>query len=228
MFFSILISCTKGMYLDAGIIMRNNRKSTFFQKEYEVIDSLKIRNMKLCKIEKSLRPRVLMPSTDKFATAGRIIFNADSLVNHLTISLKNHFENIYDLSKYDGKWESDCEEYTRKNKDKLRIKDDDGYSVDLVFTIEYLTTKNFDVDVSYGPSFYFEDNDKHNVEYLLTIAIYKKGELIYMDNRTYWDVVYSDRGEQLNYVIRKGSIDSLMNKSLKKYYKRNLGYKSSK
>lgn len=62
--------------------------------------------------------------------------------------------------------------------------------------------------------------DMHLLEYKLTTAIYQNDTLIYMDNRTHWTEVFSERGELLNYQVPQVVIDSLVTLTLQEYFKR--------
>lgn len=64
------------------------------------------------------------------------------------------------------------------------------------------------------------DDDKHLLEYKLTTAIYQNDTLIYMDNRTHWTEVFSERGEQVIYQVPQVIIDSLVTLTLQEYFKR--------
>lgn len=63
-------------------------------------------------------------------------------------------------------------------------------------------------------------NDKHIIEYKLITSIYQNDTLIYMDNRTHWTEVFSERGEQLKYHVPQVVIDSLVTLTLQEYFKR--------
>lgn len=63
-------------------------------------------------------------------------------------------------------------------------------------------------------------DDKHLLEYKLTTAIYQNDTLIYMDNRTHWTEVFSERDEQLTYYVPQVVIDSLVTLTLQEYFKR--------
>jgi hypothetical protein len=63
-------------------------------------------------------------------------------------------------------------------------------------------------------------NDKHILEYKLITSIYQNDTLIYMDNRTHWTEVFSERGEQLMYQVPQVVIDSLVTLTLQEYFKR--------
>lgn len=63
-------------------------------------------------------------------------------------------------------------------------------------------------------------DDKHLLEYKLTTAIYQNDTLIYMDNRTHWTSVISERDEQLTYHVPQVIIDSLVTLTLQEYFKR--------
>ncbi|MBX2947294.1 MAG: hypothetical protein KF725_15805 [Cyclobacteriaceae bacterium] len=73
-----------------------------------------------------------------------------------------------------------------------------------------------------GPMGFSEDmgDDKHLLEYKLITSIYKNDTLIYMDNRTHWTEVFSERGEQLHYQVPQEVIDTLVTLSLEEYFKR--------
>lgn len=63
-------------------------------------------------------------------------------------------------------------------------------------------------------------DDIHRIEYKLITSIYSNDTLIYMDNRTYWTEIISERDEQLTYHVPQVVIDSLVTLSLQEYFKR--------
>jgi hypothetical protein len=73
-----------------------------------------------------------------------------------------------------------------------------------------------------GPTGFSEDlgDDKHFLEYKLVTSIYRNDTLIYMDNRTHWTEVISERGQQLEYQVPQEVIDTLVKLSLEEYFKR--------
>ena len=207
----ILISC-KTRFLYEDIYTRNGKKSTYFQKKYNPVDSVNLRLIKICQNQK-------LTSRKKHQTKSEIIFNYNSIYNSLYESLEDQFDISTIKSNRDLNWDIGCKNLNPNNFPFIK-KNGNDYNLDLTLDIEYLTSKNYEVESSSILSEEDLGNDIHAIDYQIIIALSKVDSLIYMDNVKYMTTVLSKRNEKLDYEIPIEIIRDLISKSLAEYKKR--------
>lgn len=209
-----LVNC-KSMFFYEDSYSRKNRKNTHFEPIYSSIDSVIIRKFILC--EENLE------AVNK--TDGQIEFNRVKLKSSVVKSLRDKFQSVRYVLNYGSIDRNDnCEQYIHNNflksKESFYQNQTSNYILDISFSIEYISSKNTDVDAMSASPYNDLGNDKHAIEYKIILALSKENTLIYLDNQAHWTKVFSERGEQLQYEVPQKVVDSLVSLSLEEYYKR--------
>jgi hypothetical protein len=211
--FFLLGSC-KNAFFYTDLYTRTNRKSTYFQREYDDIGSMSLDHLSICR-------EIKVPIM--YSTSGMIFFHRDAISNSIVEAIDSRFTISENLLKSNSFWDRNCGEIAKRN---YRIRkfgrdnsENKGYSFFGEFSVVAQTTRNIDS----GPVVVTAvdlGNDIHRLEYKFTAALFDNGKLIYMDSRTHWTEVISDRGEQLYYQVPQEVIDTLVKLSLEEYFKR--------
>ncbi len=208
-----LNSC-KNSFFYADLYTRADRKSKFFMRSYSRQTEFSIHKIQACHFTET---------TGRLSTSGKIHFNRDSI--ELTIqqaySRRLNITSI-STSKQDL-FDKKCtlpDELVTPSHDLSQGGEKACKSMILtLFSVSTKSIKRTEGGGGITPAFDAGD-DKHLLEYKLTTAIYQNDTLIYMDNRTHWTEVFSDRGEQLMYEVPQVVIDSLVTLTLQEYFKR--------
>ena len=214
LFLILSLTACKNAAFYTDMYTRVGKKSTFLQKQYELTDSLEVKEIRIC-----LQPEI----PTRYYTSGEIIFRRDSLGASLQRAITRHFKPIYNQSQWKQFWESNCESFTAKKHRVLERKPQDRqnqkHSLVAVLNISSLTSKRIEGG---GGISWPEDmgDDIHRLKYKLIVAIFQNETLLYMDSRTHWTEVISERGTQLKYQVPQVTIDSLTSLSLRECFKR--------
>ncbi len=208
-----LISC-KNSFFYTDLYTRADRKSKFFTQSYSRQTEFCIQNIEACHFTET---------TGLLSTNGKIYFNRDfiELIIQQAYSRNLNVSSI-STSKQDF-FDKKC---TIPNK-LLAASNAPSHRIEMLcknfvlpqFSISTKSIKRTEGGGGMTPAFDVGD-DKHLLEYKLTTAIYQNDTLIYMDNRSHWTEVISDRGEQLIYQVPQVVIDSLVTLTLQEYFKR--------
>ncbi|MBL7844504.1 MAG: hypothetical protein JNK44_11620 [Cyclobacteriaceae bacterium] len=209
-------SC-KNAFFYTDLYSRANRKSTFFEKNYNPINTLTIDEIRICR-------EVDWPGRHR--TRGKIFFQRDSLEESIRNALENHFNKVIYKASQKPFWDENCDSIVVKNY-RSKAKAFEGqehkeYSIFAALNIVPQTSKNVDVgQVGVGQVEFIDlGNDIHRLEYKFIVAISENRTLLYMDSRSHWTEVFSERDEQLHYQVPQEVIETLVTLSLEEYFKR--------
>ncbi|QOI98553.1 MAG: hypothetical protein HRU69_14150 [Flammeovirgaceae bacterium] len=210
-----LTSC-KNAFFYTDLYTRANRKSTFFEKNYDAINTLTINDIRICR-------EFDWPGT-RYQTRGRILFQRDSLEESIRNALENHFSKVIYETSQKPFWDENCDSIVVKNyRSKARAfvgSKHKEHSIFAALNITPRTAKNIDAGILIEAPFPDLGNDIHRIEYKFIVAIFKNESLIYMDSRSHWTEVFSERDEQLHYQVPQEIIETLVTLSLEEYFKR--------
>lgn len=192
---------------------RDGRRNLLLLKTYPKVQEAKISDIFICHKNE---PTVA-------STGSRVILNRNSIKSTIAFAFGNHFE-VEDLVVVENAFfNRDCNSQQKRALEKVssRSHKPKGLEIELSPILEIITRSGKRTEGGGGLEF-LEDmgDDKHLLEYKLTTAIYQNDTLIYMDNRTHWTEVFSERGEQLMYQVPQVVIDSLVTLTLQEYFKR--------
>jgi hypothetical protein len=184
---------------------RANRKERKFLKSYQETDSICIPKI-----------RFHHKSNTGRGTTGSLSIRQEDIVSSLSQSYSNSFNLSFCGSNKDSPSIEDS--FLKNNRDIYH----DMYGKEVIvpdLIITSYTSRNIEGG---GGLTFVEDmgNDRHRVEIKLVSSIYQNDTLVYMDNRTYWTEVLSERDERLRYQVPQEVIDTLVKLSLEEYFKR--------
>lgn len=208
-----LISC-KNSFFYTDLYTRADRKSKLFMHSYSQQNEFCIHKIQACHFAETTGP---------LSTNGKIHFFRDSIELAVEKAYSRNL-NVTSISAskqdfFDKKCNMPNEIWASSSAPSNRP---DMLCKNIIlpqFSISSKSIKRTEGGGGMAPAFDVGD-DKHLLEYKLTTAIYQNDTLIYMDNRTHWTEVFSERGEQLMYQVPHVVIDSLVTLTLQEYFKR--------
>lgn len=212
----VLVSC-KSAFFYTGLYTRADRRSVFYLKNYSQQALFCIPKFRSCHYTE-LRGNALAMSF------GKIFFRRDSIDRMILTSYNRFFDVSGHLPLESTFFDRKCDTPHKLFSENLNnFHSDSGEACENVILPTLIITSNSGKHIQGGGGMEpAEDmgNDKHIIEYKLITSIYQNDTLIYMDNRTHWTEVFSERGEQLMYQVSQVVIDSLVTLTLQEYFKR--------
>ncbi|TCK67226.1 hypothetical protein DFQ05_0999 [Winogradskyella wandonensis] len=195
---------------------RHDKRSTYFQKIYEPIDTLKINRLMLCKRQEKIELR-------RYKTEGNLLIKTKEIEKNIIAALKKHFSSIDYKVKEDNLTKYNCgflnEENILTGIYKPHLVPTYGYNADITFEIKSNSFRDHYKDGFYGGTDLL-DQDKHNIQFIIRIAIFYDDVLIYFDNYEHFVARISEIDKDVEYQMPHGVVVSLVNKSLMEYNKR--------
>lgn len=157
-------------------------------------------------------------------STGSIYFSRDSIEGSLLASFQKHFSLSACAPEKPSFMDSECpmpDKFYSGNPGCSQL-DSDSMCRGIIYPVLIVTSssgKHIEGGGGIEPAS-DSGKDKHILEFKLVTAIYEGDTLIYMDNRTHWTEVFSQRNERLEYHVPQIVIDSLVSLTLQEYFKR--------
>lgn len=213
LFFTLLLFGCKNHAFFTDLYARDGRKNFLVLNAYPKVLEAQISSIHICH---NNEPTIS-------GTGSRVILDRHAIKSSISLAFAHHFE-VRDLAMPGNAFfDRNCNYQQTEALEKAGLKSHrpKREEIDLSPILEIITRSGKRTEGGGGLEF-LEDmgDDKHLLEYKLTTAIYQNDTLIYMDNRTHWTEVFSERGEQLMYQVPQVVIDSLVTLTLQEYFKR--------
>lgn len=208
-----LISC-KNSFFYTDLYTRADRKNKFFEQSYSRQSEFCIHKIQICH---------LTETTGRLSTNGKIYFDRESIELIIQQAYSRSLNTTSMSAPKQDSFDKNC-----ATQNELSIASNTpshkGERICKNFVLPQFSVSTKSIKRSEGgggmtPAFDAGD-DKHLLEYKLITSIYQNDTLIYMDNRTHWTEILSERGEQLMYQVPQVVIDSLVTLTLQEYFKR--------
>lgn len=205
-------SCKNSFFYN-GLYTRADRKAKYFENQYPSIESVFIPRFETChKLVTGSR------------ITNRIYFLRDSIDQSLLHAYGRYFNSLAEVQEGPRFFDHFCGIPTStflQGELDFDVNEGSIPAHTLLPTLQITSASGRHIVGGGGMEFSHDTGDDiHRIEYKLITSIYSNDTLIYMDNRTYWTEIISERDEQLTYHVPQVVIDSLVTLSLQEYFKR--------